>query len=370
MEINTFKVNRMPVNTWSWLKVNTIDTELYVNRRPEIKSNINIISPPEIEIKTDIENIILGESFENYFATPSMRKFMEENKTSGHYIRIPAGFQSNKSIEITFKIDEKNTLLSEDLIIEAEAGSRAILIIKYQSEDEREGYHTGRLRVMVHRDAELKIVKAQLFSSSVKHNDYNEAVVMDKGRLKLIQPEIGAKTIESSWNVVLAEAESEAEMDILYVGEAKKTLDFTTQVKFLAAETKAVVNAKGVLTGESKKVFRDTLDFRKGAKGAKGREAESVLMLSPKVRNISAPLLLCQEDDVEGEHAASSGRPDEEVLFYLMGRGLSEAEAQKMLAEASFTEILDQIPEQAIKQSVLELLGQAIEKGGKALCIH
>ena len=65
------------------------------------------------------------------------------------------------------------------------------------------------------------------------------------------------------------------------------------------------------------KILRGTIDFRRGAKRGVGHESEDVLLSSPHARNRTAPLILCGEEEVEGQHAASIGRLDEAKLYYL-----------------------------------------------------
>ena len=80
-----------------------------------------------------------------------------------------------------------------------------------------------------------------------------------------------------------------------------------------------------LLTGSADKILRGTVDFQRGAKRGVGHESEDVLLFSPSARNRTAPLILCGEEEVEGQHAASVGRLDENKLYYLRSRGLSEA---------------------------------------------
>ncbi len=75
--------------------------------------------------------------------------------------------------------------------------------------------------------------------------------------------------------------------------------------------------------------------------------------------------MFCGEDDVQGEHAASSGRPDESTLFYLMSRGLSEADAKKLLAESKFAALLDGIGNTTLQEEILSVLRTSIEEGGR-----
>ena len=82
------------------------------------------------------------------------------------------------------------------------------------------------------------------------------------------------------------------------------------------------IHTLGALSDTSKKSFRGTLDFLRGAVASEGAEEDTCLLLDPTVKSISLPLLLCKEDNVVGNHAASAGQIDQNKLFYLMSRGL------------------------------------------------
>ena len=69
-----------------------------------------------------------------------------------------------------------------------------------------------------------------------------------------------------------------------------------------------------------------------------------MLLFSPTARSRTAPLILCGEEEVEGQHAASIGRLDEEKLYYLRSRGLSEAQARRLMVDARFAPAMDKIP--------------------------
>ena len=94
------------------------------------------------------------------------------------------------------------------------------------------------------------------------------------------------------------------------------------------------MNADGVLQDRSAKLFRGTIDFQQGAAGSKGDEKEDVLLLGEDVVNRTIPLILCAEEDVEGNHGASIGQLDEDILFYMNSRGLSRAEAELLITRS------------------------------------
>ncbi|MBQ9211513.1 MAG: SufD family Fe-S cluster assembly protein [Clostridia bacterium] len=130
-------------------------------------------------------------------------------------------------------------------------------------------------------------------------------------------------------------------------------LDMNVEAIHLGRKTESQINASGVMSGESQKILRGTIDLRKGCKGAVGNEMEEVLLLDPQVRNRSVPVILCAEEDVVGNHGASIGRLDENLSFYLQTRGLSPEEVERMMAKARVEAVIRKIPDAGVRDRLL-----------------
>ena len=96
-------------------------------------------------------------------------------------------------------------------------------------------------------------------------------------------------------------------------------------------ETERVVKVDGVVGGTGRKTWRGTIDFKNGCAESKGDEQENVLLLDPKVVNKSLPVILCDEEAVEGRHGASIGRLGKDILFYMQSRGVDEKTAENLI---------------------------------------
>ena len=128
-----------------------------------------------------------------------------------------------------------------------------------------------------------------------------------------------------------------------------------------AKDTLCEMHTAGVLTGHADKILRGTIDFRRGAKRGVGHESEDVLLFSPAARNRTAPLILCGEEEVEGQHAASIGRLDEAKLYYLRSRGLSEEQARRLMVDARFAPAIEKIPLAALQDEVREAAARRLD---------
>ena len=156
----------------------------------------------------------------------------------------------------------------------------------------------------------------------------------------------GGKALYPSCTVDLTGDGSSLEMDAAYVVRTDETLDMNVAANHIGKNTCSRIDVKGVLYGRAKKIFRGTIDLRRGCKGASGDEREEVLLMDDDVINQTIPLILCAEEDVAGNHGASIGRMDEEVQFYLQSRGLSAQETEKILLEARLCSVIGKMPAQ------------------------
>ena len=175
--------------------------------------------------------------------------------------------------------------------------------------------------------------------------------------------EAGARHTATELHVDLVGDDSKADVWGLYFGDGESVIDLNYVIRQGGRRTDANMQVRGALLGKSEKIFRGTLDFLEGSKGSVGREDEEVVLLSPNVRNRSVPIMLSHEDDVDGHHAVSVGKMDEDKLFYLMSRGLDLAEAQRLVVEASFNPVLDRIPDEELKAEIDTYLQRRLSNG-------
>ena len=175
-------------------------------------------------------------------------------------------------------------------------------------------------------------------------------------RVEFISADLGRGDYSADVEIDLLGDDSAADFEAVYFGDGKRRLDFNYVIRQHGKRTSAIMNVRGALTDKSDKIFRGTLDFQRGAKGSTGRELEEVIILSEGTRNRSVPLMLAAEDEVDGHHAVSVGRLDEEKIFYLMSRGLDKSEAQRLIVEAAFNPVIEKISDDNLRGELLESL--------------
>jgi len=124
-------------------------------------------------------------------------------------------------------------------------------------------------------------------------------------------------------------------------GDDNKSLEL--YVTHAAPNTKSNVNVRAVLRGKSSFAFRGNVKIEKGAKGADAYLRSDALLFDEAKMGDDTPALEILEPDVKAGHAATIGKVDEQMLFYLMSRGLSRKEAEKLLIQGFVGPIIDKI---------------------------
>lgn len=163
-------------------------------------------------------------------------------------------------------------------------------------------------------------------------------------------------SVDDSLEMVLDEADERGRINVVYIGQGEDDLRFNYKIIQRAPGTLGEIYVYGILLGKAVKDLTATVEFSKGAKGARGKVYEKVMLLSDEVVNISRPVMLCGEEDVRGEHGASVGHLEPTELRYLMARGVSLARAREILTMAVLRQVLDKISDTKILGVVRERL--------------
>lgn len=352
------KLNALPVRTWRWLGVNGETVDLTDAPDAPYTGECLTGTLPKGVTRYDIihDNIGFMDDEPEPTLHPELLQFMREKHNSGQFLLIGRGVKAAEPIVFNYELDETNPSVIDDNLFVAEEDSDVTVVLRYTSGESVNAFHCGQTKLIAKRGAHLKLVQVQTLSDRSTHFDAVGAMAMDDASIEVIQAEMGGAKTFANCNTRLLGVKSTFDMRIIYLGDGVRNTDLSVVADHFGKKTKSEITARGALLGQSRKIFRGTIDFKKGSSGSFGREEENTLLFSPRVRNRTAPLILCAEEDVDGRHAASVGRMDENRLFYLMTRGLSELDAKKLTIEAEFAPIVAAIPVPEYRREISDFL--------------
>lgn len=222
------------------------------------------------------------------------------------------------------------------------------------------------IRVFADANAHVSIARTQTLDPGYTDVDDMGLFAHDRARIDVRQIVLGAGSTFTGLAGDLRGDSANIEVDTRYLGHADQAHDFNYVLRHHGTRTKCNLNANGVLAGKSSKTLRGTIDLIRGCKGSQGSENETVLLVDEGVQNKTVPVILCNEDDVAGNHGATIGHIREEQLFYLASRGLSQETAEAMFVNAALEQAALDAPDMSALRGVLRL-GEKIKPGFAAL---
>ncbi|RXK18080.1 Fe-S cluster assembly protein SufD [Macrococcus sp. DPC7161] len=149
---------------------------------------------------------------------------------------------------------------------------------------------------------------------------------------------------------------SSSDLKTVVVGRGKQKLNFTTQIIQYGKNSVGHILKHGVMKDEASSIFNGIGHIKHGGTKADAQQESRVLMLSEKARGDANPILLIDEDDVTAGHAASVGKVDPMQLFYLMSRGISKQEAERLVIHGFLAPVVNELPIEAVKRQLTDVI--------------
>ncbi len=335
-------VNKLPAKTWNRLNMNNGNIDV---------DNIEKICNPEVDINDNINGVVFSRSNKDIKLNTNMGEEFDNMISSRieeyEDIFIADDMVNEDPVIITYNYENNNRYINR-LNIHVGADSKQKIIVVYEGEDKAVGAAIHQIKVESGIGSDIEIYTIQLLSDTFDvFHDFG-VYCNEESSVKLTQVELGASNVYTGAYADLVGKKSYFESQVGYFASGKQKLDMNYVAHHVGRKTESIMNAVGVIKDNAQKVYRGTIDFVHGSVDAKGSEKEDVLLLSEDVVNQSIPLILCGEENVEGNHGATIGRLDQEVLFYLGCHGISEEEAEKMIAKARIQAICKEIPSEDI----------------------
>ncbi len=253
-----------------------------------------------------------------------------------------------------------------DVIADANSAVNLSLVVDAPTAPGQSGASAGitgtTVRVFADEGARVEIDRTQAVDGDFTDIDDMGLFTAENAQVAVRQTVLGAAASFTGLAGDLRGDSSRIDVDTRYLGHSDQKRDFNYSLRHHGAKTKCNLQANGVLAGTSSKTLRGTIDLIRGCKGAEGSENETVLLVDEGVHNKTVPVILCNEDDVAGNHGATIGHIREEQLFYLASRGLSQQAAESMFASAIVEQAAIDATTDAARESVVRY-GERLNPG-------
>lgn len=277
--------------------------------------------------------------------------------TGGAFLYVPRGVVVERPLHLLSGISG-GCDLSHTLVV-LEPGAEATVLAEYLSPTlEASGLHCGGIELLVGAGAHLRFVNLQDWGRNVWHFAHQKAVVDRDASLQWTIGAMGARLAKVNQHVELVGPGANCQVNGVMFTEGRQHLAYHTLQHHAAPSCRSDFLYKAALQDQSRTVWQGMIKVDQGAQKTDGYQRNDNLLLSEQARADSIPGLEIEADDVRCTHGSTSGRVDEELIFYARSRGFTRREAIRAIVIGFFQQVFDRIT----IESVREALGESIAR--------
>jgi Fe-S cluster assembly protein SufD len=391
-------LNNLKKETFARLKTQSIPSKKdeewrYTNIEPIIKKCVELVAKKSISNLKNSKSFTQKNSDDNIFVYYADGKFCFVDKLPP-YIKTLRNSDDLVNFETLLNDDDKkihspftdlNTLLLSDaLIVETLKNQKIDSIIHIIICSDIEQNINPRLIIKLRENSSIRIFEHCLSSNSCVINGLTEINCEKNSKLdyfkiideqkdgyhlnlsniklskdstfNLFSWDSGAKISRNNINVDLIEENASVNLNTLFSPSKKLHIDNQLKIKHIGEKCESSLDYRGILKDQSTGVFGGVIYVDQQAENTQSNMTNRNLLLSDHARINTKPVLEIYNEDVQCTHSATSGRLDEEKLFYIQSRGIGESDAMNILIKSFASELVDKIKNSQMKRTFQEYL--------------
>jgi Fe-S cluster assembly protein SufD len=304
------------------------------------------------------------ELLQNHLATdaipPETGKFEALNGalwTDGILLHVPKGVRLDRPVRVTRWVSQPGVALFTRTLVLADPGSQVSLVDEILSEDlEAQTLVSDAVEIVARDGAQVQYVSLQRLGHGAFYQSSQRTLAQRDSTLDTLNVSMGATTSRVDLNARLLGPGANSDMLGLYFGDETQHFDHNTSQDHMAPNTASDLLYKGALDNESRSVFRGIIRVHPKAQKTDAYQTNRNLILSDDARADTLPNLEIEADDVRCSHGATVGQLDAESRFYLMSRGLTREQAERLVVMGFLGEVLSRLPLGGVVEKVTTVI--------------
>ncbi|MBT2831162.1 Fe-S cluster assembly protein SufD [Staphylococcus coagulans] len=281
----------------------------------------------------------------------------------GIFVYVPKNVVVEHPIQFVVLHDDENASLFNHVLLVTEESAEVTYVENYLSTASGEGNQLNIVsEVIAGANSNISYGSVDFldkgFTGHIIRRGVTEADATIKWSLGLMNE--GDQIIDNTTNLI--GDRSTSELKSVVVGRGDQTINLTSRIVQYGKETDGYILKHGVMKENASSIFNGIGHIKHGGSGSAANQESRVLMLSEHARGDANPILLIDEDDVEAGHAASVGRVDPEQLYYLMSRGISQREAERLVIHGFLDPVVRELPIEDVQRQLREVIELKIGK--------
>lgn len=263
--------------------------------------------------------------------------------TDGLFVHFMEGCALAMPIHVLHITSGAGQLVQPRDLILMDKGVSAELIVEHLSQSAQGSLVNILREFALAEGASLTVHKLQNETGGPAHISLETVRLDTKARFSLSTTTLEGTLIRNEVNVALAGPEAHAELNGVYLLNGTTHCDNHTYIGHDVPDCTSDELYKGLVAGKGTSVFNGKVYVKQDAQRTRAYQSNSNILLGDDAKVYTKPELEIYADDVKCSHGCTIGRLDEKGLFYLRSRGVSEAEARKLMAHAFITEVVERV---------------------------
>ncbi|GAC1319500.1 MAG: Fe-S cluster assembly protein SufB [Chloroflexota bacterium] len=265
--------------------------------------------------------------------------------SGGSFVYVPEGVHVEIPLQAYFRINAENAGQFERTLIIAEPGSYVHYVEgctapTYSSDS----LHSAVVEIVVKRGARVRYTTIQNWSKNVYNLVTKRTSVYGDGTMEWVDGNLGSKLTMKYPSCYLLEPGAKGEILSVAFASDGQHQDAGGKIVHAAPNTTGTITSKSISKGTGRTSYRGLVKIYPGMTGCKTHVNCDALLLDEASRSDTYPYMEIEEDDVAVTHEATVSKIGEEQLFYLMSRGIGDAEARAMIVRGFIEPIAKELP--------------------------
>ncbi|RIX52421.1 Fe-S cluster assembly protein SufD [Paenibacillus nanensis] len=282
----------------------------------------------------------------------------------GVFVYVPKNVEVELPLQAIMYNDNASATFAPHILLVADTNSRVTYVdcvVSDKSKVDGEFVHPSIVEVFVKPGALVRYGTVHSLAQGGVDMTLRRAVVENDGRVEWIVGDLNEGHTLSDTKSVMQGQGSTSDVKVISVGTNAQQMSLTTRAVHFGKSSDSNMITRAVMKDTASAIINGITKIEHGATKANGVQTERVLMLSPKARGDANPILLIDEDDVTAGHAASVGQVNPEQVYYLMARGISRQDAERLIIHGFLAPVVSEISVEAVRNQLQRLLERKLE---------
>ncbi len=306
---------------------------------------------------------LLRPFFERRLVDPGKDAFSALNAAAwagGTLLYVPRRVTIDEPLHALSALSSGGVDLNKMLVILEEGAEATLLSETASATPDGGGFHAGSIELVIEPSARLRFVTLQNWGSEVWHFAHQMAHIAARAHVQWTIGALGSRLAKVNQHVALTGADAEAQVNGVMFTQGRQHLSYNTHQHHQAPHCRSDLLYKAALQDHSRTVWRGMIKVDRAAQRTDAYQRNDNLMLARTARADSIPGLEIEADDVRCTHGSTSGRVDDQQIFYAMTRGYTRQEAVRMIVEGFFQQVFDRIPIESVSEALGEAIGRRV----------